>query len=69
MVLQVTPSAERTDSAFLLLHGHCFRMIKSDIGLTTHCDEPVIWKGPWRDVKGEVWTVEACAKHRPDEAS
>jgi hypothetical protein len=68
MALEMAPSAEVSISAFLLLHGHCFRMIKSDTCLTIHCDEPVVWKGPWRDVKGEVWIVEACAKHRPNEA-
>jgi hypothetical protein len=67
MVLQATPSAERTNGAFLLLHGHCFQMGKSDRGVTTHCDEPVVWKGTWHDVKGEVWTVEACANHMPAE--
>jgi hypothetical protein len=65
MVLETDLSAEQTNSAFLLLNGHCFRIIKSDTCLTTHCDEPVVWKGPWRDVKGEVWIVEACAKHVP----
>jgi hypothetical protein len=68
MVLEVAPSAEVSNSAFLLLHGHCFRMIKSESGLTNHCDEPVVWKGRWRDVKGEVWTVEACSNHVPARA-
>ena len=68
MVLQMTPSAGHADTAFLLLQGHCFRIIKSDSYVTTHCDEPVVWKGRWRDIKGEVWTVEACARHRPDVA-
>ena len=66
MVVEMTPSAERSSSAFLILHGHCFRIFKSDKGIATYCDEPVAWKGPWRDVKGEVWIVEACVKHRPD---
>ena len=69
MVLQTTPSAERTQSTFLLLPGHCFRIITSDSGLTTHCDEPVAWTGPWRDAKGEVWRVEACNKHKPQGVS
>jgi hypothetical protein len=69
VVLQTTPSAERTNSAFLLLPGHCFRIVKWDAGLMAHCDEPVVWQGPWRDVKGEVWRVEACAKHKPREGS
>jgi hypothetical protein len=66
MVLEMAPSAETSHSAFLLLRGHCFRIIKTDNGLTTYCEEPAVWKGPWRDVKGEVWIVEACAKHRPE---
>jgi hypothetical protein len=66
MVVEMTPSAERSDSAFLILRGHCFRIFTSANGLAVHCDEPVAWKGPWRDVKGDVWIVEACDMHRPD---
>jgi hypothetical protein len=66
MVVEMTPSAVPTDNAFFLMHGHCFRVIKSGLYLSAHCDEPVVWKGPWRDVNGELWTVEACAMHRPD---
>lgn len=66
MVVEMAPSAEQSNSAFLILKGHCFRIIKSDKGHAIHCDEPVDWKGPWRDVKGEVWIVEACSRHRPD---
>jgi hypothetical protein len=69
MVVETTSSATQTSGAFFLLQGHCFQMVKSEFSLTTYCDEPVVWKGPWRDVKGDVWTVEACAKHRPDTAS
>jgi hypothetical protein len=54
------------DSAFLLLQGHCFRITRSDKGLTHLLYEPVVWKGPWRDVKGEGWMVEPFAGHRPD---
>jgi hypothetical protein len=66
MVVEMTASAERSESAFFLLRGHCFRIFKSDSGLAIHCDERVAWKGLWRDVKGEVWIVEACDMHRPD---
>lgn len=66
MVLQMEPSAERSNSSFFLLSGHCFRISKSITGLANRCDEPVVWKGPWRDVKGEVWIVEACVRHRSE---
>ena len=33
---------------------------------TVYCERPVTWKGQWRDIKGEVWMVEACERHRPD---
>jgi hypothetical protein len=65
MVLETTPSAELSTSAFFLLRGRCFRIMKSGTGLTTHCDGPVVWKGPWRDAKGEIWIVEACVEHKP----
>jgi hypothetical protein len=73
VVLDTTPSAISTNNAqtgellneFFLLRGHCFRIFKSEMFRTAYCDEPVAWKGQWRDVKGEVWTVEACARHRP----
>jgi hypothetical protein len=68
MVLEMTPSAVETNNAFFLMRGHCFRMTKS-FGLTARCDGPVVWKGPWRDTKGRVWTVESCAEHRPDEVA
>jgi hypothetical protein len=66
MVVAMEPSAERSNGAFFILHGHCFRILKSRNGHAMHCDAPVAWKGPWRDVKGEVWIVEACDIHRPD---
>ena len=66
MVLEMVPSAERSNSSFFLLRGHCFRISTSITGLANRCDEPVAWKGLWRDVKGEVWIVEACARHRSE---
>jgi hypothetical protein len=65
MVFGMTPSAVQTSNAFFLLRGHCFRMIKSESSLSAHCDRAVVWKGPWRDVRGEVWTVETCEVHKP----
>jgi hypothetical protein len=50
---------------FFLAPGRCFRMTKAKTSQKSHCDQPVVWKGRWRDVTGEVWTVEACAQHEP----
>jgi hypothetical protein len=69
MVVEMAPSAVPTDTAFFLMRGHCFRVIKSAWYLSAHCDEPVVWKGTWRDVNGETWTVESCARHRPDRSA
>jgi hypothetical protein len=73
----VTVEAVRSDEAedrqlgnlldsFFLAPQRCFRMLRSSlIGSAVHCDRPVVWKGPWRDLTGEVWMVEACELHRP----
>jgi hypothetical protein len=61
----MTASVGYAHSGFLLLRGHCFSIIKTDAGHPTYCDEPVVWKGPWRDANGEVWIVEACGLHMP----
>ena len=55
MVLEMVPSAERSDSSFFLLRGLLFPDNPRRItGLAnTLCDEPVAWKGLWRDVTGE----------------
>jgi hypothetical protein len=66
MFLDSTSPTTEDDAAFLLRPGHCFRISKSPDGSSSHCDRAVVWKGPWRDVKGGVWTVEACDQHRPD---
>lgn len=50
---------------FTSLPGRCFRMIYSEQIQATHCDEPVVWKGPWRDRKGKQHVVEACERHGP----
>jgi hypothetical protein len=50
---------------FFVAPHQCFRMVKSALSQATHCAEPVVWKGPWRDVSGELWTVEACERHKP----
>ncbi len=52
--------------SFLLAKGRCLRIVKSEQFGTVYCGRPVTWKGQWRDVKGEVWMVEACERHRPD---
>ncbi len=65
MVLELAPSAKQDSDAFFLKRGHCFRIIKSEALPSTHCDGDVVWKGPWRDVNGEIWVVEACEIHKP----
>ena len=50
--------------AIFVAPGHCFRMTQSEDRRANHCGEPVVWKGPWSDVSGVVWTVEACALHK-----
>jgi hypothetical protein len=52
-------------SAFSVQPGRCFRMIYSDMLQATHCYEPPVWKGSWKDVKGRTWYVEACQKQEP----
>ncbi len=60
----MTASVGYANSGFLLLPGRCFS-IDADQGHRAYCDEPVVWRGPWRDAKGEVWIVEACELHKP----
>jgi hypothetical protein len=67
----VPSSAEEMEMPSDILHTffiaprQCFRMLKSDTPRDAHCLEPVVWKGPWRDVTGEIWVVEACERHKP----
>jgi hypothetical protein len=51
--------------SFYVAPGHCFRMFRSGDRRAAHCSDPVVWRGPWRDVSGAEWTVEACEKHQP----
>jgi hypothetical protein len=51
--------------SFFIAPHQCFRLLKSESPQAAHCPEPVVWKGPWRDVTGELWIVEACERHRP----
>jgi hypothetical protein len=51
--------------AFFIAPRRCFRMTRAEISRSAHCEEPVVWKGPWRAVNGEIWTVEACERHKP----
>jgi hypothetical protein len=52
-------------NSFFIGPHQCFRLLKSESPQAAHCTEPVVWKGPWRDVTGELWIVEACERHRP----
>ena len=62
-----TGQSANAPHSFLLAKGRCFRILKSEyFGGTVYCEGLVTWKGLWRDVKGEVWMVEACDRHRPD---
>jgi hypothetical protein len=67
MGMDGTYPVEILDS-FYVAPGHCFRMFRSGDRRAAHCAEPVVWRGPWRDVTGEEWTVEACERHLPDHA-
>ena len=72
MALETTSSDAPTGQSavaphsFLLAKGRCFRILNSERFDTAYCNGPVTWRGPWRDIKGEVWMVEACERHRPD---
>jgi hypothetical protein len=72
MAIETTPSNAPTcqsanaPHSFLLARKRCFRILKSELFGTAYCNRPVTWRGPWRDIKGEVWMVEACEQHRPD---
>jgi hypothetical protein len=72
MALETTPPSVPTGQStngphsFLLAKGRCFRKLKLEQFGTVYCERPVTWKGQWRDIKGEVWMVEACERHRPD---
>ena len=46
--------------------GRCFRMVASHQLQTTHCYEPVVWRGRWTDVKGRAHRVWACELHAKD---
>jgi hypothetical protein len=54
--------------SFFIAPHQCFRLLKSESPQAAHCPEPVVWKGPWRDVTGELWIVEACGRHCPPSA-
>jgi hypothetical protein len=62
------PRAGDLAEGFFISPGRCFRMVYSDEFEVTHCDQPVVWKGRWRDGKGEAWVIEACQEHQPKDA-
>ena len=62
----VSPSVPAEQSANA---PHSFLLAKrallpnSQVGTVRH---RLLRRGQWRDVKGEVWMVEACERHPPD---
>jgi hypothetical protein len=40
-------------------------MVYSDQLQATHCYEPTVWKGIWKDRLGKSHYVEACREHAP----
>jgi hypothetical protein len=65
LTLEMMQESGNVLHSFFIAPHQCFRLLKSDSPQAAHCPEPVVWKGPWRDVMGELWTVEACELHRP----
>jgi hypothetical protein len=45
--------------------GQCLRLVYSPQLQATHCEQPVVWKGRWKDRKGNPHLVEACRDHGP----
>lgn len=56
---------EHYANAFNITPGECFRLVERDDahGQPTHCKQPLIVKGRWRDGKGRLRDVEACVTH------
>ena len=52
-------------TAFSPQPGRCFRMVYSRQLQASHCRQPPLWKGIWRDRTGKSWYVQACRKHAP----
>ena len=52
-------------TAFKPQPDRCFRMVYSRQLQATHCRQPPLWTGIWRDRMGKSWYVEACRKHAP----
>ena len=47
-------------TAFSPQSGRCFRMVYSRQLQATLCRQPPLWKGIWRDRKGQSSYVETC---------
>lgn len=52
--------------SFSVRPGQCFRLVYSVQIQATYCENPVVWRGRWRDRKGLAHEVEACEAHGPD---
>ena len=40
-----------------------FRFVHSGVGHASHCREPIVRHGRFKDGKVKRWTVDACAEH------
>jgi hypothetical protein len=53
--------------SFTLIPGRCFRMATDPEprrrGQPAHCDEPVVWRGRFRNRGEDTYRVNACESH------
>jgi hypothetical protein len=49
--------------AFAVLPGQCFRFVHSGVGHASHCRDPVVCRGRFKDRAGKWHWVEACLEH------
>ena len=47
-------------SGFYVEEGQCWRMVRTNVGHPSHCQEPVGWRGRYVNPKGKRWTVWSC---------
>jgi hypothetical protein len=59
------PEPDDLHRGFFIAPGRCFRMVYSQQLQATHCYEPTVWKGIWKDRLGKSHYVEACREHAP----
>jgi hypothetical protein len=53
-------------NAFATIPGRCFHFVTGGVGASTVCREQVVISGHWRDARGKLWLVQACALHLGD---